>query len=58
MDTFASGRGLPFSGRRRAKMCTPALTHPLTLKNQTQYEFSTAGKLTRIHEPAGNQLLR
>jgi RHS repeat-associated protein len=29
----------------------------LTLKNQTQYEFSVAGKLTRIHEPAGNQLL-
>lgn len=32
-------------------------TFTLTLKNQTQYEFSTAGKLTRIHEPAGNQLL-
>jgi RHS repeat-associated protein len=31
-------------------------TFTLTLKNQTQYEFSTAGKLTRIHEPAGNQL--
>src|SRR5207302_6373567 len=25
--------------------------------NQVQYEFSSAGKLTRIHEPAGNQLL-
>ncbi|MDP9281379.1 MAG: DUF6531 domain-containing protein, partial [Chloroflexota bacterium] len=32
-------------------------TFTLTLKNQTQYEFSTAGKLTRIHEPAGNQIL-
>jgi len=32
-------------------------TFTLTLKNQTQYEFSSAGKLTRIHEPAGNQLL-
>lgn len=32
-------------------------TFTLTLKNQTQYEFSTVGKLTRIHEPAGNQLL-
>jgi RHS repeat-associated protein len=28
----------------------------LKLKNQTRYEFSSAGKLTRIHEPAGNQL--
>ncbi|MDQ2913449.1 MAG: discoidin domain-containing protein [Chloroflexota bacterium] len=32
-------------------------TFTLTLKNQTQYEFSTVGKLTRIHEPAGNQIL-
>src|SRR5439155_5257683 len=32
-------------------------TFTLTLTNQTQYEFSTAGKLTRIHEPAGNQML-
>src|SRR5439155_7185441 len=31
-------------------------TYTLTLKNQTQYDFSTAGKLTRIHEPAGNQI--
>src|SRR5207244_87321 len=31
-------------------------TFTLTLKNQTKYEFSTAGKLTRIHEPAGNQI--
>jgi len=31
-------------------------TFTLTLKNQTQYEFSTAGQLTRIHEPAGNQI--
>lgn len=32
-------------------------TFTLKLKGQTQYEFSTAGKLTRIHEPAGNQML-
>ena len=32
-------------------------TFTLKLKNQTKYEFSTAGKLTRIHEPAGNQIL-
>ena len=32
-------------------------TFTLSLKNQTQYEFSTTGKLTRIHEPAGNQML-
>ena len=31
-------------------------TYTLTLKNQTQYEFATTGKLTRIHEPAGNQI--
>lgn len=31
-------------------------TFTLTLKKQTQYEFSTSGQLTRIHEPAGNQL--
>jgi RHS repeat-associated protein len=28
----------------------------LTLPNQVRYEFSTSGQLTRIHEPAGNQL--
>lgn len=28
----------------------------LTLTNQVLYEFSSAGKLTRIHEPAGNQI--
>jgi RHS repeat-associated protein len=32
-------------------------TFTLMLKNQVTYEFSTAGKLTRIHEPAGNQIL-
>ncbi len=31
-------------------------TFTLTLKNQTQYEFSTTGQLTRLHEPAGNQI--
>jgi RHS repeat-associated protein len=31
-------------------------TFTLTLKNQTQYEFSTNGQLTRVHEPAGNQI--
>ncbi len=28
----------------------------LTLTSQIQYEFSTTGQLTRIHEPAGNQI--
>jgi RHS repeat-associated protein len=32
-------------------------TFTLTLTSQVQYEFSTIGKLTRIHEPAGNQIL-
>ena len=32
-------------------------TYTLTLKNQVAYEFSTAGVLTRIHEPAGNQIV-
>jgi len=32
-------------------------TFTLTLKSQTQYEFSTTGQLTRVHEPAGNQIL-
>lgn len=31
-------------------------TFTLTLKNQIQYEFSTIGQLTRVHEPAGNQI--
>jgi len=32
-------------------------TFTLTLKNQAQYEFSATGQLTRIHEPAGNQIV-
>jgi RHS repeat-associated protein len=32
-------------------------TFTLTLTSQTQYEFSASGLLTRIHEPAGNQLV-
>lgn len=32
-------------------------TFTFTLKNQVRYEFSTAGALTRIHEPSGNQIL-
>jgi len=31
-------------------------TFTLTLTSQLQYEFSTTGTLTRIHEPAGNQI--
>jgi RHS repeat-associated protein len=31
-------------------------TYTFTLTNQVVYEFSTSGALTRIHEPAGNQL--
>ena len=31
-------------------------TFTLTLTSQAQYEFTSAGQLTRIHEPAGNQL--
>jgi len=32
-------------------------TFTLTLTSQVQYEFSAAGALTRIHEPAGNQII-
>ncbi len=32
-------------------------TYTLTQTNQTQYEFDTSGRLTRIHEPAGNQIV-
>src|SRR5439155_11425535 len=31
-------------------------TFTLTLTNQAAYEFNTSGTLTRIHEPAGNQI--
>jgi RHS repeat-associated protein len=31
-------------------------TFTLTLASQVQYEFSAAGQLSRIHEPAGNQI--
>ncbi len=31
-------------------------TFTLTLTSQVQYEFSSVGQLTRIHEPAGNQV--
>ncbi|MEK7426600.1 MAG: hypothetical protein AAB131_22490, partial [Actinomycetota bacterium] len=31
-------------------------TFTLTLTSQVQYEFASTGELTRIHEPAGNQL--
>jgi RHS repeat-associated protein len=31
-------------------------TFTLTLTTQVQYEFTTAGQLSRIHEPAGNQI--
>jgi RHS repeat-associated protein len=34
----------------------PDTTYTLTLKNQVAFSFSTSGVLTRISEPAGNQI--
>jgi RHS repeat-associated protein len=34
----------------------PDATYTLTLKNQVAFSFSTSGVLTRISEPAGNQI--